>query len=153
MIRLGYRYTQDQELMIRWINNGFIKVFDNISNLKGQKDPSLGGWIRTIVYRSMIDGIRKEKKYWSNVFFNDDFQLNGRISLPTSMLQFEDLKRLVDTIEGKSKTVFDMYVFEGLSHEEIATQLEISEGTSKWHLHNARKEIQNKITNANDQYL
>lgn len=152
MIQLGYRYTKDQELLISWINNGFLKVFNNIKQLKNQQNASLGGWVRTIVYRSIIDGIRKEKKYWNTIFFNDDYRLNGKITLPTSLLQFEDLKRVVDSIEGKSKEVFDLFVFDGLTHEEIAQKLDISEGTSKWHLHNARKEIQQKISNSNDSY-
>ncbi|MBL0884510.1 MAG: RNA polymerase subunit sigma-24, partial [Chitinophagaceae bacterium] len=35
---------------------------------------------------------------------------------------------------------------EGYNHREIAAQLQISEGTSKWHLSEARKKLQQAIT-------
>jgi RNA polymerase sigma-70 factor (ECF subfamily) len=44
-----------------------------------------------------------------------------------------------------SKTVFNLYIFEGYSHKEISKILEISEGTSQWHVNNARKNLQEKI--------
>jgi RNA polymerase sigma-70 factor (ECF subfamily) len=36
-------------------------------------------------------------------------------------------------------------VIEGYTHKEIGTLLGISEGTSKWHLSEARKQLQQKI--------
>lgn len=152
MIRLGYRFTQDQEKLIEWVNNGFVNVFFKVDQFQNQSNGSFGGWIRTVVYHAIIDGVRKEKKYWNKVFFNEGYQLNGSVSLPTDMLQFEDLKRLTNSLKGKSKRVFQLYVFEGFSHKEIANELNISEGTSKWHLHTARNELQLKISNSKEQY-
>ena len=41
-----------------------------------------------------------------------------------------------------------MFVIDGYSHKEIAEQLNISVGTSKWHLSSARKQIQAKLKTA-----
>jgi RNA polymerase sigma-70 factor (ECF subfamily) len=42
--------------------------------------------------------------------------------------------------------VINLYAIEGFKHEEIAEMLEISVGTSKSNLHDARKRIKKFIT-------
>lgn len=141
MIQLGYRFTRNQELIIEWVNNGFLKVFFNIENLGGQDGERLGGWVRTVVYRCIIDGVRKEKKYWNNILV-DDSKLNGSVAYQQHSFAYSDLLDLIDTLPTRSKAVFELYALQGYTHEEIGRELDISEGTSKWHLHQARKDIQ-----------
>jgi len=59
------------------------------------------------------------------------------------------LVALVDQLPNNTKKVFQLYAIEGYAHKEIATALSISEGTSKWHLSNARKLLQDLIYNNN----
>ncbi len=49
------------------------------------------------------------------------------------------------TIYPATQTVFNLYILEGYSHKEIAQLLKISIGTSKWHLSEARKNLQAMI--------
>jgi RNA polymerase sigma-70 factor (ECF subfamily) len=53
-------------------------------------------------------------------------------------LNAEDIHRCIQKLPDGSKMVLNMYVFEGYTHKEIGKELGISEGTSKWHLSNAR---------------
>ncbi len=146
MIRIGYRFTQDQELLIGWINNGFLKVFDKVSTLKGQSDANLDAWVRTVVYRSIIDGIRKEKKYWNRVLLDDNLTSStSQFEEQFHEIDYNNLLETIDELDYKDKEVFQLYVFEGLNHREIAERLSISEGTSKWRLHEARKKIQEQL--------
>ena len=57
----------------------------------------------------------------------------------------KDLLKLVQTLSPAYKTVFNLYVFEGMKHREIAELLNISEGTSKSNLSDARNILQKKI--------
>jgi len=50
-----------------------------------------------------------------------------------------------------TRTVFNLFVFEGYNHREISQQLDISEGTSHWHVHQARNTLQKKIINSEQQ--
>lgn len=151
MLRLGYRYTRDQEKLIEWVNNGFIKVFDNIHNLRNKEGNSLGGWIRTIVYRSIIDGIRSEKKYWASMVFDEP--VNGSAStLSLNGLEMDDLVKLIGRLDAKKGRVFSLYVLEGYSHTEIGEQLNISDGTSKWYLSKAREELREIINQSQEIY-
>jgi RNA polymerase sigma-70 factor (ECF subfamily) len=52
---------------------------------------------------------------------------------------------LVKKLPPATHAVFLLYAVEGYNHREIAEQLNISEGTSKWHLSEARKTLQKMI--------
>ena len=60
-------------------------------------------------------------------------------------LEFKELLGLIQSLPAMTRTVFNLYVFEGFNHKEIATQLEISENTSHWHVHTAREMLQKKL--------
>jgi RNA polymerase sigma-70 factor (ECF subfamily) len=61
-------------------------------------------------------------------------------------LQAEDLYKLIQKLPASSRSVFNLYVVDGYKHKEISEMLHISVGTSKWHLSNARKELQEMIS-------
>ena len=58
----------------------------------------------------------------------------------------KELIKLVQQLPPAYRMVFNLYVFEGLKHREIAEALQISEGTSKSNLSDARKILQNSIS-------
>jgi len=53
--------------------------------------------------------------------------------------------KMVNALPPKTRSVFNLFAIEGYKHQEIATMLEISEGTSKWHLNDARKLLRKKL--------
>ncbi|NUO03364.1 MAG: RNA polymerase sigma factor, partial [Saprospiraceae bacterium] len=60
-------------------------------------------------------------------------------------LYIEDVLKLVEKLPVATRDVFMLYAIEGLSHAEIAARVNISEGTSKWHLATARKKLKQWI--------
>ena len=56
-----------------------------------------------------------------------------------------ELLAMVRSLPRATAAVFNLYVIEGYSHKEIGEMLAISEGTSKWHLSEARKTLQKQI--------
>ena len=52
---------------------------------------------------------------------------------------------LLKTIPPISAHVFTLYVIDGYNHREIGELLEITEGTSKWHLSTARKLLRDRL--------
>ena len=60
-------------------------------------------------------------------------------------LHLEDLLKLVQALPTMTKAVFNLYVFDGFSHREIADKLKMTEATSRWHILNARKQLQVKV--------
>lgn len=131
------RYTLDEEKQISIINDGFLKVFKSISSYEHKG--SFEGWIRRIVYRSMSDFFRKENKYLQAVVLEvpDAPQQDNALD----SLYYDDLMKIIDLLPNKMNKVFHLYAIEGYTHKEIGERLDISEGTSKWYLSEARKSI------------
>jgi RNA polymerase sigma factor (sigma-70 family) len=123
------------------LNNGFLKVFQKIDSFK--HEGSFEGWVRRIVYNSMADYMRQHVTYSDKTLFVEkDESVDSSVG---SKLGYQDLMKLVQALPETSRTVFNMYAIEGYNHREIAEKLGMSEGTSKWHLFEARKMLRKKI--------
>ncbi len=142
MLRMCMRYTEDRDVALEIINNGFLKVFQKIDSFTFSG--SLEGWIRRVVFHCLSDYFRQNstRKF-------DFLELDGR-DAPTrssalSNLYLEDILSLVDRLPDVSQKVFRLYAIEGYTHAEIGELLSMSEGTSKWYLSIARKELKEMI--------
>ena len=134
MYQMCLRYTTDQETALEIVNDGFIRVFKKIGQFEFKG--SLQGWIRRIVFHAVADYFRKQPTQWREVMFEDHDRPDYVSALDT--LYADDLLDLVEKLPKATRHVFNLYALEGCSHNDIAEQLGISVGTSKWHLSNAR---------------
>ena len=125
--------------------NGFFKVFTNLKSFKEQG--SFEGWIRKIMIRESISFLRQQK----NIEFPVDeiFYENDSTNNIKSEINVAEIQQLIDDLPEGYKMVFIMYAIEGYKHHEIATLLNISEGTSKSQLYKARKYLQDRIKELN----
>ena len=141
MMQMCLRRTDDKDEAMTIVNNGFLRVFKKIHlySFKG----SLEGWIRRLVWHSLADYFRERQKYVHFLVFEErDEPVN---TSPASQLYAEDILKMIDTLPPASAEVFRLYAIEGYSHAEVAGQMGISEGTSKWHLSTARKALRQMI--------
>lgn len=121
---------------------GFTKVFKHLSSFKNEG--SFEGWIRRIMIREAISFLRTQKNV---TFYTDELPENNSTVLTSdNELEVNDIQLLIDELPEGYRIVFLMYAVEGYKHHEIATVLNISEGTSKSQLFKARKMLQQKIT-------
>ncbi len=137
----GHQYHLAEEIL----NNGFLKVFQKIDSYEFKG--SFEGWVRRVIYHSIFDYVRQNAKYTEKVLFVEKDQLID--SDHTSNLNYKELIRLVNELPENTRAVFNMYVMEGLPHKEISEILKMSEGTSKWHLFEARRLLKIKIEHLN----
>ncbi len=137
MMAMCMRHTNDRNEAMEMVNNGFLRVFKKLDTF-GFKG-SLQGWIRKLVYHSMADYFRKNNKKGHFLIFEEfDKPINEKAN---SNLFFDDLLTIVKQLPEATQRVFMLYAIEGYKHTEIAKQLNISAGTSKWHLSEARKRL------------
>lgn len=131
------RYTNDEDRSISILNDGFLRVFQKIETFQFQG--SFEGWVRKLIFHSISDHFRKESKYLKTIVFeSQDKDIQGDV-LPE--LYIEDIIKMVNTLPNATREVFRLYALEGFPHKEIGEMLNISEGTSKWHLSEARKKL------------
>ena len=143
MITICLRYTGNEDDAVEVLNNGFLKVFQNIQRYEPAQ-ASLYTWIRTIVVNSCLDFIRKKNRTQQHYELSDATEVHVPAEAITKMKASEILG-LIRSLPPATGAVFNLYVIEGYNHREIGTLLNISEGTSKWHLSEARKQLQQKI--------
>ncbi len=68
-----------------------------------------------------------------------DYFANSSRNMALDFFEQETVDALINKLPSVTRQVFNLYVIDGYSHKEIGDMLEISDGTSKWHLSNARK--------------
>ena len=143
MISLCLRYTGSSEDAVEVLNSGFFKVFKNIQQYDSKKG-SLYTWIRILVINSCLDFIKQKEKQESG----EELEEGTEVAIPPGVVEKIDADELLSMIRKlppATAVVFNLYAVEGFSHKEIAAMMRISEGTSKWHLSEARRKLQSMI--------
>ena len=143
MMNFCLRYTKNEMDAMEVLNSGFYKVFKNIHQYDPDK-ASLYTWIRTIIINNCLDFIRvKEKNIKAEELDKaEEIELEPEI---ISKMKSVDLLEMIRQLPTATQTVFNLYVIEGYTHKEIGQRVGISEGTSKWHLSEARKILKQLI--------
>jgi len=149
MLRICYRYLKTKDLAQEALNIGFLKVFQNINTFDAQKG-DLGAWICTIMIRTAIDQNRKEFKFFTEAY--DDQDADEFFIDPTilSKLYADDLLKSIQKLPDATRVIFNLSVIDGYSHKEIGAQLQITEGTSRWHLAEAKKKLRALLVPGNN---
>ena len=151
MMSVCLRYTKDSHEAKDILQDGFIKVFNNLS--KYDFNGSFEGWVRRIIVNTAIDYYRKNKYVYS---FSDSQSSNEDIN-PTNEDDFEesiynnikteDIMAAIQQLSPAYRTVFNLYVMEGYSHQQISEALQISIGTSKSNFSKAKQNLQKILKN------
>ncbi len=139
------RYIREEEETLEVLNDGFINIFMNISQYKG--DGSFEGWVRKIIVNKAIDHIRSNKKYKEILKYVEEYQDEPvSIDAEAGLCDIKELYKLIHNLPDVCQMVFNLYAIEGFSHKEIAEKIGISEGTSRWYLSESRKILKEKLT-------
>ena len=145
MFSVCLQYSKNRADAEDFLHEGFIKVFDKIGQFK--HTGSFEGWMRRIMVNTVLETFRKNSKYR---FVDEthlpplseeiDFELKKE-----NEVQLIDIMTWIDQLPERYKMVFNLYVLEDLSHEEISKEMGISVGTSKSNLSRARQWLQKHI--------
>lgn len=137
------RYAKDPDSANDLVQEGFIKVFEKVEGFN--RDGSFEGWIRRIMVNTCIDHIRKSKKDPLLTDNEGNFPELDEDEEPEdslfNVLKPQHVMEAVQQLTPAYKAVFNLYVMEDKSHQEIADLLGISTGTSKSNLAKARMNL------------
>ncbi|NCD68159.1 sigma-70 family RNA polymerase sigma factor [Mucilaginibacter sp. R11] len=143
MLAVCMRYTTDRDEAQDVMQEGFIKIFKNLHNYRGEG--SLEGWIRRIMAHTAISRYRKLKP----IMLTEDMSENSvpcYTSEQNNNVDAKELMNIIQQLPGNYRSVFNLYAIEGYSHQEIGTMLGISELLSRTTLHRARGILRKKVT-------
>lgn len=146
------RYTKDMHDAEQVLQDGFLKIFQHVHTY--QNKGSFEGWMKRILVNTCLDHL-KSKQYKADQLTLHPEQIHDDIQLVShneaySQLNMEELLKAIQNLSPVTRSVFNLYIFEGYSHKEIAAMLSISDGTSQWHLNSARTQLKNKLLSQQD---
>jgi RNA polymerase sigma-70 factor (ECF subfamily) len=145
MMSVCLRYCNNTEEAEDMLQEGFVKAFKHLAQYRN--DGPFEGWLRRI----MVNGCLRKYETLSKQKTVLGFEglENTLITLPDAYnsMANKDLLALLHSLPPACRLVFNLYVFEGMKHREIATLLGISEGTSKSNLYDARSILKNRLEN------
>lgn len=140
------RYAGSTDEAADMLNEGFLKVFSNLD--KYEDTGSFEAWMKRVVCNAALDYRRKYDKRVETVDLDeitDNHLADSHVNDAVAKISSQEIVGLIQQLPSVTRTVFNMFVFEGFSHSEIAQQLNISENTSAWHVNNARTRLKNAI--------
>jgi len=140
------RYVNNEEDAMEILNDGFLKIFKEIHHFTptySDVTSSFKGWLRKIMICTAIDHFRKNHKHKILTELNENvikIPVTGADAL--EKISYEEIILAIQKLSPGYRTVLNLFIIEGFSHEEIAEQLDISIGTSKSNLWKARNQLQ-----------
>jgi RNA polymerase sigma-70 factor (ECF subfamily) len=149
MMAVCLRYTKNHDQAKDILQDGFIKVFRSMASFN--RDGSFEGWIRRIMVNTAIDYFRRAKNAYlllgedrSIEDFGDQDEedvLQDDVEEDLPELKPADVINAMQKLTPAYRTVFNLYVFEEMTHKEIAELLGINVGTSKSNLAKAKQNL------------
>ncbi|UYQ92857.1 sigma-70 family RNA polymerase sigma factor [Chitinophaga horti] len=140
------RYANHKEEAVEILNDGFLKVFTHISTYDTSRP--FKSWLARIMANTAIDHLRAQKRLLFAEDINKVYDLGSGSDDAIDKLSVDELLTLVQELPPAYKMVFNLYVMEGFQHQQIASMLGISEGTSKSNLFKAKRILKEKIERA-----
>ncbi|GAB3663041.1 RNA polymerase sigma factor [Echinicola sediminis] len=134
------RYTSTREQAVEVLNDSFLKVFTKIDQY--DQKYAFKAWFRRVLINTAINYNKKSINNHHHLGLDQVVEVKGSSSPEAlSELSYGEMIQCVQDLSPVYRMVFNLYVIEGYSHEEIAEKLEISVGASKSNLSRARANL------------
>ncbi len=144
MMKVCWRYTANLDDACILYNEAMLKVLVKI-NQYGFKG-SFEGWVKRVVINTCIDHFRKKAQF--KELYLDEVKNVEALIEPSiyGKINTTEIMTLVHNLPKNTGMVFNLFAIDGYKHAEIAAVIGISEGTSKWHLNEARRLLKLALT-------
>lgn len=144
MMRVCLRYHTNEQDAAHCYNEAMFNVLSKINSYKNEGQ--FMGWVRRIMVNTCINLINRDKR---TAFTEINETHQAEIYIAPEVYQDIDARALLQMIQElprQSALVFNLYVMEGYTHEQVSEILAIPSGTSRWLLNKARAELKERMT-------
>jgi RNA polymerase sigma-70 factor (ECF subfamily) len=135
---ISLRYASDRDEASEILNDAFMKIFGNLR--KFDLTRPFKPWFRKILVNTAINHYHKKQRE-VEVEEMEHARNESDTEKILSGISYQEVIALLQKLPVAYRTVFNLYVIEGYSHEEIANMLNIATGTSKSHLFKAKEQL------------
>ncbi len=145
------RYAVNKQEAEDILQESFCKIFSRLGDYKAHG--SFEGWLKRIVVNYTLSYLKQNKKdplHFNNAevvenIADDEEENDNDLFKNISPQHCQTILKFIQELPVGYRTVFNLYAFEGYSHQQIAQTLQISENTSKSQLSKARRHLKNRI--------
>ncbi|HTS42764.1 MAG TPA: sigma-70 family RNA polymerase sigma factor [Puia sp.] len=154
-MKICYRYQNRTEHVEEVVNEGFTKLFKNIhqfdENRHADISIALKGWFKRILINTCIDYYRKNASYINGQTLSEETEkIADHAENGLDKLSYKEIIEAIRELSPAYRTVFNLFVIEGMTHEEIGEHLGISIGASKSNLSKARENLRKILAKKTD---
>ena len=147
------RYKKDKDDAAAVLNTGYMKILSNLD--KYSMHIPFTAWMKRIMINTIIDEFRSTRKVrelieYTDFTETDTFDDAVNWNEAEQQFGFDELLKMIKTLPPVTQKVFNLYAIDGYNHREIGEMLNMSDGTSKWHLSSGRKKLQELILQSED---
>jgi RNA polymerase sigma-70 factor (ECF subfamily) len=146
LMSICIRYTRNNDRAKEVLNMGFLKILTNL-NKYDQSEP-FKPWIRKIIINTLINEYKKEKTQTQNLQYVEQYYETSdysEVNHAITRIDAEQIYGFIAQLPPATQQVFNLYFIDGYKHREIAELLDITEGTSKWHLNAAKEKLKTML--------
>ena len=136
MLNISLRIINDQMEAEDVLQESFISAFTKINNFRGES--SFGSWLKRIVINNSLNVVKRKKAFYEDLKEEQIEDKNEEYKEQEPEYTIHDIQKALTQLPDGYRVIFSMYMFEDMSHNEIAEQLNISVSTSKSQLSRAR---------------
>tara|TARA_B100000674_G_C37812782_1_gene901898 strand:+ start:167 stop:613 length:447 start_codon:yes stop_codon:yes gene_type:complete len=140
------RYANSKNDANDIFQQAFYLIYKNLNQVKNPE--ALSGWVKRIFVNTALEVIKKNARFSNIDNIESLVDSNENLNFAIQNIRIEELAGLIQQLPEGTRMVFNLYVIEGYSHKEIAKDLDISVGTSKSQLFDARKKLKEALINS-----
>jgi len=147
LMSICVRYTRNSDRAKEVLNIGFLKILTNLERYN--TEIPFKPWIRKVMINTLINEYKKEKVHTGNLEYIEGYHESDQyseINHAITKINVEQIYIFISKLPPASQQVFNLYYIDGYKHREISGMLNISEGTSKWHLNSAREKLKEMLS-------
>ena len=137
---LCLKYSSNVEQAKDNLQEGFIKIFQNISQFKGKG--TFEGWMTRIIINTALKGYQNKSLFLS---ITEENLEEPEVEIDEDQVSVDFLIQIIQELPERYRLVFNLYSMDGYTHQEIADLLKITVGTSKSNLARARLKLKERI--------
>jgi RNA polymerase sigma factor (sigma-70 family) len=135
-LKIVFRYIFHYDKARDVVNDGFVKFFTTVSTFRVENaidtEKMLMGWIRRIMINVSIDELRRNRSPIRTLSLPDHlWEIPDHSENAEQAMRYRDLILLLNKLPDKYRLVFNMFVIDGYSHQDIADLLSTTIGNSK----------------------
>ena len=146
MFAVSQRIVNDFHEAEDILQESFVSAFKNLHSFRNES--SFGAWLKRIVINKSLNHVKKKRLELSQLDERVHEQAEENNEIDEIEYTVEDIKSAMKELPDGYRVIFTLYMFEDLSHAEIAQRLGISESTSKSQLHRCKHKLKEIILNS-----